>query len=453
MLKCALSFWVVLSILALGASAAADPDSRRTPVVRAVERVAPATVNITSTQEIRQRGNPFFRSDPFFEEFFGKFLDPRRTVQSLGTGLIISPEGYVLTNEHVLAGATQIHVALSDGREFEAELIGADPETDLAMIRIHADERLPFVELGNSDDLLIGETVIAIGNPFGLHHTVTTGVLSAENRSIRSGDREYHGFLQTDASINPGNSGGPLLNIDGAVIAINTAIFREAEGIGFAIPINRAKRVVDDLLAHGEVVPVWLGLRLQDLTRALREAFSTPASSGVLITHVFDNSPARAAKLKRGDILLELDGTKISSTRNYFEVLGGLTDGDRARLVIERGGVRHRLEAHAEIFPEDRADELAQILLGVDVVELTPRIARAQGIQASQGLVVRRVTPRSSADYKRIRPGDVILKINRDAVEDRVAFRKAITKLRGRGQVLLLVQRGRYGYHVTLDLS
>ncbi len=443
-MKCTLL--AVLPILAIGSVASADLESRRTPIVRAIERVAPATVNITSTQEIRRSVNPFFRSDPFFDEFFGRFLDPRRTVQSLGTGLIISPEGHVLTNQHVLAGATQIHVVLSDGREFECELIGADPETDLAVVQIRAREPLPFVELGNSDDLLIGETVIAIGNPFGLHHTVTTGVLSAENRSIRSSEREYHGFLQTDASINPGNSGGPLLNLDGEVIAINTAIFREAEGIGFAIPINRAKRVVDDLLAHGEVIPVWLGLRLQDLTQALRDAFSTRARSGVLITHVFDDSPADRANLRRGDILLELDGTKIGSTRNYFEVLAGLTDGDRAQLAIDRGGELHQLDARAEIFPESRADELGQILLGVEVAE--PR-----GGQASRGLIVRRVIPRSSADYTGIRPGDLIRKINQDPVEDRIAFRKAITKLRGRGQVLLLVQRGRYGYHVTLDLS
>ena len=443
-MKCTLL--AVLPILAIGSVASADLESRRTPIVRAIERVAPATVNITSTQEIRRSVNPFFRSDPFFDEFFGRFVDPRRTVQSLGTGLIISPEGHVLTNQHVLAGATQIHVVLSDGREFECELIGADPETDLAVVQIRAREPLPFVELGNSDDLLIGETVIAIGNPFGLHHTVTTGVLSAENRSIRSSEREYHGFLQTDASINPGNSGGPLLNLDGEVIAINTAIFREAEGIGFAIPINRAKRVVDDLLAHGEVIPVWLGLRLQDLTQALRDAFSTRARSGVLITHVFDDSPADRANLRRGDILLELDGAKIGSTRNYFEVLAGLTDGDRAQLAIDRGGELHQLDARAEIFPESRADELGQILLGVEVAE--PR-----GGQASRGLIVRRVIPRSSADYTGIRPGDLIRKINQDPVEDRIAFRKAITKLRGRGQVLLLVQRGRYGYHVTLDLS
>ena len=443
--------WVVLPILAIGGTAAADVASRRTPIVKAVERVAPATVNITSTQEVRQRANPFFRSDPFLEEFFGTFLDPRRTVQSLGTGLIIGPEGHVLTNEHVLRGATQIHVALADGREFEAELIGADPKTDLAVVQISADEPLPFVELGSSQDLLIGETVIAIGNPFGLHHTVTTGVLSAENRSIRAREREYHGFLQTDASINPGNSGGPLLNIDGEVIGINTAIFREAEGIGFAIPIDRAKRVVDDLLTHGEVIPVWLGLRLQDLTQNLRDAFTTGGTGGVLITHVFGDSPAQRTKLRRGDILLELDGTKISTTRNYFEVLAGLTDGDRAELVIDRGGDRDRLETQAEIFPESRADELAQILLGVEVAEMGP--PQQGGRRGVRGLVVRRVIPRSSADYKRIRPGDVILKIDQDPVEDRVAFRKAITKLRGRGQVLLLVQRERYGYYVTLDLS
>lgn len=440
----------MLPLLALATPARADMEARRTPIVRAVERVSPATVNITSTREVVRRANPFFQN-PFFEEFWGVYKIPER---SLGTGLIISSEGHVLTNAHVLAGATQIRVALADGREFDAELIGADPETDLAVALIQTDEALPWVQLGESDDLLIGETVIAIGNPFGLHHTVTTGVLSAVSRSIRaSRDREYHGFLQTDASINPGNSGGPLVNLDGEVIGINTAIVEDANGIGFAIPSTRARRVVDDLLTHGEVVPVWLGLRLQELTPALRDAFATRAKGGVLITHVFDDSPAQRASLRRGDILRELDGTRLASTRNYFEVLAGLTDGDRARLVIDRGGEEHRLEAAAEIFPEARADELGQILLGVEVVELTPDLARSQGIQAPSGLVVRRVVQRSEAERVGLKPSDVILSIDREPVEDRVAFRKAITKLRGRPRAQLLVQRGPYRYSVPLNLT
>ena len=209
------------------APAAAASDARRTPVVLAVQRVVPATVNITTTQQVHRRVNPFFRGDPFFEEFFGMFLDPRpSTHQTLGTGVIIGSERHVLTNQHVLAGASEIRVTLADGREFEGELLGSDPETDLAVLAIGTDEELPVAPLGDSEDLLIGETVIAIGNPFGLGHTVTTGVLSATNRSIRSARGEFHGFLQTDASINPGNSGGPLVNIEGDVIGINTAIIR-----------------------------------------------------------------------------------------------------------------------------------------------------------------------------------------------------------------------------------
>src|SRR5262249_34570209 len=243
------------------------------------------TVNITSTQVVVDQANPFLRGDPLFDEFFRRFMNPRAsTAQSLGTGVIITKDGFVLTNEHVLAGATQTRVTLSDGRQFDAELVGGDPASDLAVVRVKTGEPLPTPKLGDSDDVMIGESVIAIGNPFGLNSTVTTGVLSAVNRSIRGDGREYHGFLQTDASINPGNSGGPLLNMDGEVIGITTAILGNAQGIGFAIPINRARRVVDDLIQHGEVQPAWLGIFLQELTPALREAMGSAESAGVLVS-------------------------------------------------------------------------------------------------------------------------------------------------------------------------
>ena len=220
----------------------------------------PRRVNITSTQSVVEHGNPFLRGDPIFDEFFSRFMNPPQSAaQSLGTGVIINSDGFVLTNEHVLAGATQIRVTLADGRQFDAELVGGDPASDLAVVKIKTQDPLPTPKLGDSDDAMIGESVIAIGNPFGLNHTVTTGVLSAINRSIRGDGREYHGFLQTDASINPGNSGGPLLEHGREVIGINTAILGNAQGIGFAIPINRARRIVDDLIRHGEVQATWLG--------------------------------------------------------------------------------------------------------------------------------------------------------------------------------------------------
>jgi S1-C subfamily serine protease len=270
---------------------------------------------------------------------------------------------------------------------------------------------------------------------------------------VRSGDRAYHGFLQTDASINPGNSGGPLVNLDSEVIGINSAIFRDAEGIGFAIPSSRIIRVLDDLLLHGEVVPVWLGLRLQDLTSALRMAFDKSDAGGVLVTHVFDDTPAQRSGLRRGDILVALDGTPIDSQRRYFDVLRGLTNRDRTRVVVERNGARKEIKIRTEIFPEDRADDLALTLLGFQLIELSDENARARGVTAREGMLVRRVVARSAAQYKGIRSGDLILRMNQDVLESHVAFRKAITKLRGRRQVLLLVQRGRNRYYVTLELA
>lgn len=432
---------------ALGAHAgerADGRDVRRTPTVLAVERSAPATVNITTTQRIQPRQNPFFRRDPLFEQFFGRFIDPRpRESRTLGTGAIISADGYVLTNEHVLAGATEISVMLADGREFDAELIGSDPDTDLAVIKLLTREPVPAVAIGSSSDLMIGETVIAIGNPFGLHHTVTTGVLSAINRSIQDNEAIYHGLIQTDASINPGNSGGPLLNLNGEVIGINTAIFRDAEGIGFAIPIDRARKIAKELIEHGAVSPVWLGVRVQSLTPRLRAALGVHAEQGALVSHVFAGSPAERAGLRRGDLIEKMAGTPLVSQRTYFEILRGIPAGDSAYLRIERARERLEIDVAVVAFPQSRADDLAGVMLGFSVGES----------RDAPGLEIRTVAPEGSADRVGLRPGDVLLKLDRATVDDRGAFRRAISKLRGRRQVLLLVQRGQRGYQLTLRIS
>ena len=254
-----------------------QPYPRRNAIVDAVQKVSPAVVNISLEYEIRKRISPFSEfSNPLFDEFFKDFFDPgfgrqyKRT--SLGSGVIIDGQrGYILTNAHVVEKTGTVNITLNDEREYEAEIVGVDPDSDLAVLHIKANDPLPSIAMGDSRDLLIGETVIAIGNPFGFSNTVTTGVISAANRSFRTKDRVFHDFIQTDASINPGNSGGPLLNINGELIGINTAIYAGAQGIGFAIPINKARRIIEDLIAHGEVIDAWIGLWVQDLDSSLDE--------------------------------------------------------------------------------------------------------------------------------------------------------------------------------------
>ena len=428
----------------------AEASARRTPVVEAVQRVAPATVNITTESRVSRPVNPFRRSDPFFDQFFEPFRQDV-TEQMLGTGAIVDRRGYVLTNEHVLAGAEKIWVTLADGREFPGVVVGADPDNDLAVIKVESDQPLPTAQLAGGDDLMIGETVIAIGNPFGLNHTVTTGVLSATNRSFRAGETQYHGFLQTDASINPGNSGGTLLNLDGEVIGINTAIFREAEGIGFAIPIERARRIIDDLIAYGEVVPVWLGLRLAELTPELRQRFEVHSAGGVLVREVFKDSPAERAGIAAGDVLVALDGSALQAPSNYYEVVRGMTEGYTARARIERKGRAEDLSLRAEVLPAARADELAAALLGFRVRPMTSEELQAYG---GRGMVLAEIAPGSRAGVRLgLRPGDVLWALDRTPVPDLESYRRAVRRLPSRNTVLLMVQRGPTRAALALSLS
>ena len=274
----------ILIIFLFGSVTWAENDNRRTPIVKAVERVGASVVNINTEEVAPAVRNPFRDSrNPFFDQFFKEFFPSRdNNRRSLGSGVIIHPEGYILTNEHVVSKATIIKVTLIDKREFDARLVGSDIKSDLAVIKIETNENLPHVSLGRSDDLMIGETVIAIGNPFGLQHTVTTGIISALHRSIKGGgNRVYREFIQLDASINPGNSGGPLLNIEGSLIGINTAIFKQAEGIGFAIPINKAKRIINDLIRYGKVRRGWLGVSVQSITKEMLSFFNIERVRGV----------------------------------------------------------------------------------------------------------------------------------------------------------------------------
>ena len=435
---------LVLALAALPAGAN-DPFLRRTVTVRVVQEVGRAVVNIT-TEQMVSHSSPFrhFRGDPFFDRFFRDFFEPRvpQTHQSLGSGVVIDRHGHVLTNEHVVGRATRIRVATSDGREFDAELVGADPNNDIAVLRIESDERLPWLEMGTSADLMVGEPVIAIGNPFGLEHTVTTGVVSALNRSIRSEQYVFHGFLQTDASINPGNSGGPLLNAEGQLIGINTAVYQGGQGIGFAIPIDVAARVVRELIAHGEVSPVWLGIEFQELSPELRDVMDLPrGTTGALVNKVRRKSPARRAGVKRGDVVTHLDGRPVETSRSFFEMLASVTAGQQLRLDVWRDGRARNIQARAEQVPDELVATLVREMLGM---KLEPR--------EGGGFLVSSVRVGSGAARIGIQPGDVVLGINGRPLDDEDALRRLALDLRGRSRALVVVQRGAGRYHVTIPL-
>ncbi len=434
--------------LTAGSALAADPFLRRTAAVHAVEKSGPAVVNITTERLVRQ-SNPFrsLQRDPFFDRFFRDFFEPRsaRTVVNLGSGVIIDRRGRVLTNEHVVSRGSRVRVTLADGREFDAELVGADPNSDVAVLQIQLEEgdgRLPWIEPGSSKDLMVGEPVIAIGNPFGLSNTVTTGVISAVNRSVRSEERVFHGFIQTDASINPGNSGGPLLNAEGELVGINTAIYGGAEGIGFAIPIDVARRVVAELIEHGAVEPVWLGLDFQDLEPALLEALDLPPrTSGALVNRVRAPSPASRGGMRRGDVVTHVDRNAVDGARSFFEILRTATDGQQLSLDVWREGRSMRLSLRAEEVPSRHIDELVRELLGLEM-ELHPR----------GGYLIREVRSGSYAHRKGFQPGDLLLGINGLLLRDPDALRRSVLDLRGRDRALLVVQRGTGRYHVTIPL-
>ena len=427
-------------LLAAGAARAGDPFLRHTVAVDVVRRVGPSVVSVTTEQTVAQPFHSF--SDPFFDRFYRDFFErgAPETTQNLGSGVVIDAERHVLTNEHVVSGASRILVATADGRDLEATLVGADPNNDLAVLRVGGDDALAWTPLGTSSDLMVGEPVIAIGNPFGLSHTVTTGVVSALDRSIRSQSRVYHGFLQTDASINPGNSGGPLLNAEGQLIAINTAVYGGAEGIGFAIPIDVAARVVAQLLEHGQVVPVWLGAELQELDEELQRGLGLRRDqSGVVVTRVRDASPAARAGLRRGDLVTRLDGHAVATPRAFFEILATATPEQTLEIAVWRDGHALALRARAEAAPDELVSALLREKLGL---ELRP----AKG----GGYAVAAVRAGSGAERIGIRPGDLVLGINGHLLDGAPALRRAGLDLQGLGGALVVVQRGPGRYHVTI---
>jgi len=430
------SSWLVALFVAFAASVAQaqDPFLRRTATVAVVEKVGPAVVNITTEQTVEVR-NPFF--DLFFEPSMRQ-----RTSQSLGSGIVIDGTGRVLTNEHVVRGAETITVTLADGRELSAKLVGADANNDVAVLQLEDAKDIPWVPPGSSSGLFVGEPVIAIGNPFGFSNTVTTGVLSAVDRSLRSQEKTYHGFLQTDASINPGNSGGPLLNAEGELIGINTAIYQGAEGIGFAIPIDVAKRIVHELVTKGSVAPVWLGLDLQDLEPAMLELLKLPAGQrGAIVNRVRTGGPAAKAGVQRGDVLMRVDAHGIRAAREFYEVLEASTAGQVHELRVLRAGRELTLRAIAAEIPSAVVGELVNERLGMRLV-------------FERGLFrIADVRPGSGAEQIGLQAGDFLRGIDGLGLDSEQALRRAVLRLQGRDRAYIRVQRGRRLADVPLPLS
>ena len=410
---------------------------RRTPVVQVVEKVRPAVVNLTARQVVT------LRRRSLFDDLFPEFAPPGSEVytsQSLGSGVLISPDGVIVTNEHVIEGAAEIKVRFADGKSVEAEVIDSDADTDLAMLRVPAKGR-PFLPLADQDDSMIGETVIAIGNPLGLESTVTVGVLSARDRTVTSPStrRVYTDFLQTDASINPGNSGGALVDLDGRLVGINTAIIGDAQGIGFAIPAKRVRRVVNDLLRYGHVQAAWLGIFVKargETTRKVRGE-----NEGVEVADVYPESPAAAAGLPRGAVLQAGNGRPITGRDDYATLLAQVAPGDRVTLEVTERGSSRVVELRATRPPADLGE---QVLLRFVGVKVTTR---------AKQVVITRVVPGSRADEAGLAAGDVVLQVNGERIGNVEDVNRIVGREHTRSSVMLVVGRGPFAYQLPFSRS
>jgi serine protease Do/serine protease DegQ len=405
-----------------------------------IERVTPAVVNIATEGHVQMRRSPLLE-DPFFRRFFNIPDRPlERKTQSLGSGVIIDARrGLVVTNNHVIANADQITVKLADGRQFDAELIGTDPDTDVAVVRIPA-ENLRALPLADSDRLKVGDFVVAIGNPFGLSQTVTSGIVSALARS-GLGIGNYEDYIQTDASINPGNSGGALVNLRGELVGINTAIFSQTGGnigIGFAIPSNMARQVTEQLVEHGEVRRGFIGASMQDLNPDLAEAFKAEADKGAVLVDVEAGSPADRAGLKAGDIIVAVNGKTVDSAAEVRNLVGLMPIGERVTLDIVRNGKKKQVSATIEERADTGSGEVRNPrLAGATFGELDERHPL---YGKTPGVVVYDVEQDSNLFRAGLRQGDVIMSVNRVPVSDMSDFLKVVNEVKG--QVLLQVRRG-----------
>ena len=433
------------------------------------DKVGPSVVNISAVKVVKGmqgralRRSPFGENDPF-EEFFRRFFEnqpPRKFKQrSLGSGFIIEKEGFILTNNHVVANTEEIKVTLSNDSEYPAEIVGRDSKTDLALIRIEPDEPLTPLPLGDSDALRVGDWVVAIGSPFGLGNTVTAGIVSAKYR--RLGQGAYDDFIQTDASINPGNSGGPLLDTAGKVVGINTAIFSRGGGsigIGFAVPVNMAKELIPQL-KKGKVIRGWLGVMIQDVTPELAEKLDLGTNQGALVADVTEDGPADEAGLRRGDVITAFNGEKVEKMNDLPLMVASTPPGTEAEVTLIRDGKERTVEVEIGTLEEEtgagtRPEEPSRTdldRLGMELRAVTPELARQLDLAVERGVAVTRVQPDSPAMEAGLRPGDVIVEMEREPVEDLAGLKDRFEDLDPGETALLLVNRKGNTLFLTLEM-
>jgi len=423
-----------------------------------VKESMPAVVNISTTRVIKSQGETSpFMNDPFFKEFFGdqfshQFQVPKsRRESALGSGVIVDKRGYIITNNHVIAKADEIKVVLNDKREFKAKLVGTDPKTDVAVIKINGDN-LPVLPWGNSDNLQVGEYVLAIGNPFGLSQTVTMGIVSATGRA-NVGIADYEDFIQTDAAINPGNSGGALVNAKGQLVGMNTAIFSRSGGymgIGFAVPSNMAHKVMESLIKNGKVTRGWLGVSIQAMDDELAKHFGLKSSEGVLVNEVMGDTPAAKGGVKEGDVIVAFDGKKTPDPTTLRNIVAETKVGKRVKMQVIREGKSKTLNIMVAEQPKNLAqaekpemeNDTGTILKGVEVQDMNEQIAQQLGLpKMTAGVVVTNVTVGTPAERAGLMSGDVILQVNNKRIRNIKDFRNAVESASKKKGLLLLINR------------
>ena len=428
------------------------------------EHVGPSVVNIRTVKTIKGGGrvfkhfqrNPFGQEDPFnefFDKFFGEEQQGEHKQRSLGSGFILNGEGYIVTNNHVIEDADEIKIKLKSGDEYDAEIVGRDPNTDLALLQVKNPRNFQALSLGNSEELKVGEWVMAIGSPFGLEQTVTAGIVSAKGRVIGSGP--YDDFIQTDASINPGNSGGPLVNMQGEVVGINTAIIASGQGIGFAIPVNLAKNIIEQLKATGEVTRGWLGVAIQDISEEIAEYYGLKNREGVLVAKVFEGDPADKAGVKAQDIILSVNGQKIGNSRELTSFIANLDVGQKADIKVLRDGKEKTFTvsiakredeklASGSPFTKEQAGDL-----GIQVSNITPEMAERFNLPDDAGVVVSELESGGKAEEAGLQRGDIIKEINRKPIADMADFKSAIENVPKGETISMFIHRMNLGFMVV----